>query len=73
MRIVKYGRGEWKIGVLRKNLDPRELTLTFLGTGKLESGGGVRKLKRNEQPLFRGESPGFVNPACAKLTSSHYS
>ena len=27
----------------------------------MESGGSVGKLKRNEQPLFRGESAGFVN------------
>jgi hypothetical protein len=26
----------------------------------LESGGRVGKLKRDEQPLFRSESPGFV-------------
>jgi len=35
--------------------------LTFLGTGAVNSGGSVRKLKRNAQPLFRGESPGFFN------------
>lgn len=27
----------------------------------MESGGSIGKLKRNEQPLFRGESTGFVN------------
>ena len=27
----------------------------------MKSGGSVGKLKRNAQPLFRGESPGFVN------------
>jgi hypothetical protein len=27
----------------------------------VESGGSVGKLKGNEQPLFRGESSGFVN------------
>jgi hypothetical protein len=35
--------------------------LTLLGTRAVESGGSVGKLKRNEQPLFRGESAGFVN------------
>ena len=38
----------------------------------MESGGSVGKLERNKQPLFRGESAGFVNlPLCqhvAKLT-----
>jgi len=28
---------------------------------RVESGGGIRKRKRNAQPLFRGESPGFVD------------
>jgi hypothetical protein len=40
----------------------------------VESGGSVGKLKGNEQPLFRGESAGFVNlPLCqhvAKLTGT---
>jgi hypothetical protein len=27
----------------------------------VESGGSIGKLKCNEQPLFRGESPGFVD------------
>ena len=27
----------------------------------MESGGNVRTLKRNKQPLFMGESPSFVN------------
>jgi len=40
----------------------------------VESGGGIRKLKRNEQPLFWGESPGFVNlflcQHVAKLTGT---
>lgn len=40
----------------------------------MESGGSVRKLKRNEQPLFRGESPGFVDlllcQHVAKLTGT---
>lgn len=40
---------------------PRELPLTLLGTSPVESCGSVGKLKRNAQPLFRGESPGFVN------------
>ncbi len=40
----------------------------------MESGGSVGKLKRNEQPLFRGESAGFVNlplfQHVAKLTGT---
>jgi hypothetical protein len=40
----------------------------------VESGGSVGKLKRNEQPLFRGESAGFVNlllrQHVAKLTGA---
>jgi hypothetical protein len=38
-----------------------ECQLSLRGTGAMESGGSVRKLKRNEQPLLRGKSPGFVN------------
>jgi hypothetical protein len=38
----------------------------------MESDSSVGKLKRNEQPLFRGESPGLVelplNQHIAKLT-----
>jgi hypothetical protein len=40
----------------------------------MESGGSVGKLKGNEQPLFRGESSGFVNllfcQHVAKLTGT---
>jgi hypothetical protein len=40
----------------------------------MESGGSVGKLKRNAQPLFRGESPGFINlllrQHVAKLTGT---
>ena len=32
-----------------------------LETGAVESGGSARKLQCNQQPLFRGESPGFVD------------
>lgn len=39
----------------------RRFQLTLFETGAMESDGSVGKLKRNEQPLFRGESPGFVN------------
>ena len=35
--------------------------LTLLGTSMVESGGSVGKLKRNAQPLFKGESPGLLN------------
>ena len=46
----------------------------LLGTGAVESGGSVGKLERNEQPLFRGESSGFVNlllcQHVAKLTGT---
>ena len=38
----------------------REFQLTLFETRAMESDGSVRKLKRNEQPLFRGESPGFI-------------
>ena len=40
----------------------------------MESGGSVGKIKRNEEPLFRGESSGFVNlllcQHVAKLTGT---
>mgnify|MGYP001193013153 FL=1 len=43
-------------------------------TGSVESGGSVRKLKRNALPLFRDESPSFVNllfcQHVAKLTGT---
>ena len=35
--------------------------LMLLGTCAMKSSGSVRKLKRDEQPLFRGNSPGFVD------------
>lgn len=41
--------------------DGRGFQLTLLGTRAVESGGSVGKFERNEQPLFRGESAGFVN------------
>jgi hypothetical protein len=51
--------------------------LTLLGTGAVESGGSIGKLQCNQQPLFRGESPGFVNLLfrrhIAKLADLHYS
>jgi len=54
--------------------DAREFQLTLLGTRAVESGGSIGKLKRNEQPLFRGESTGFVNlllcQHVAKLTGT---
>jgi len=40
-----------------------------LGTPVLESGGGIGKLKCDEQPLFRSQSPGFVNLLLRKLLS----
>ncbi len=27
----------------------------------MESGGGIGQVERDEKPLFRGESPGFIN------------
>lgn len=42
--------------MLRKDLDPREFALTLRGTSTMKSGGSVRKLKSDKQPLFRGES-----------------
>jgi hypothetical protein len=55
-------------------LETRGFQLTLLGTRAVESGGSVGKLKRNEQPLFRGESAGFVNlplsQHVAKLTGT---
>jgi hypothetical protein len=45
----------------RQNLAPKEFPLTLLATSTVESGGSVRKFKRNVQPLLMGESPGFVN------------
>ena len=75
--IVKDRRIEWKIGVLRKDLTPREFALTLLETSAVESGGSVRNFKRNQQPLFRGESPSFVDFPLSryvdKLASPHYS
>jgi hypothetical protein len=39
----------------RKGLELWEFPLTLLGTGEMESRrSSVRKLKRNEHPLFRG-------------------
>ena len=41
------------------------------------SGGGIRKLKSDKQPLFRGESSGFVDLPLSRhvntLTSPDYS
>jgi len=75
--IVKDGGGEWKIGVLRKDLNPREFALTFLGTSKVERGSSVGKFQQIQQSLFRGESSGFVNLPLSQhvntLTSPHYS
>ena len=76
--IVKDRRIEWKIGVARENLEPREFALPFFGTGEVKSRcSSVRNLKRNQQPLFRGESPGFVDFPLSRyvdtLASPHYS
>jgi hypothetical protein len=53
------------------------LPLTLLGTSAVESGGSVGQLMRNEQPLFRGKSPGFIDfllcQPVAKLVSPYYS
>ena len=35
--------------------------LMLLGTCAMKSSGSVRELKRDEHPLFRGKSPGFVD------------
>jgi hypothetical protein len=55
-------------------LHPESLPLTLRGSGAVESNASVGKLKRNTQPLFRGESPGFVNlllcQHVAKLTGT---
>jgi hypothetical protein len=64
-----YPRESEAHGDARRGVDDstrwgRSLTandLTLLGSGAVESGGSVGKLKGNEQPLFRGESAGFVN------------
>ncbi len=61
MLIVKDRRGEWKIRVLREGLELREFPLTLRRTGAVKSGDSVGKLKRNEQSLFRDESPGFID------------
>jgi hypothetical protein len=58
----------------RQNLAPKEFPLMLHETGTVESGGSVRKFKRNVQPLLMGESPGFVNlllcQHVAKLTGT---
>ena len=60
--------------MLHYNLEPREFQLTLLATSAVEGGSSVGKLKRNAQPLFRSESPGFVNlllcQHVAKLTGT---
>lgn len=52
--------------------DEKKSQLRLLETRVSESGGRVGKLKRDEQPLFRSESPGFVKlmfrESIAKLT-----
>jgi hypothetical protein len=48
-------------GDLRHVSDVRGFHLMLLGTRAVESGGSIGKIKRNEQPLFRGESAGFAN------------
>jgi len=49
----------------------------LLGGSAVESAGSIGKLKCNEQPLFRGMSPGFVDlllrQDVAQLASPHYS
>ena len=58
-------------------LEPREFQLILLGTSTVKQGSSVRMLKRNQQPLLRGESPDFVNlllcQDAAKLASPHNS
>ena len=39
--------GEWKTGLLRKDLEPRLFPLMLLGTGKVESGSSIGKFKGN--------------------------
>jgi hypothetical protein len=41
----------------------------LLGTGTLESSGSVRKLKRNELPLFRGESNAILHGNVLPVTT----
>lgn len=36
----------------------------------MDSNGNVRKLKRNELPLFRGESPGYAFVFCTSMSPS---
>ena len=40
--------------VSRKGLGPWEFPLTLLGTDEMENSGSVRRLKPNEELLFRG-------------------
>ena len=42
--------------------------LTLPGTSAVDSSGNVRKLKRNELPLFRGESPGYAFVFCSSIS-----
>ncbi len=55
-----------------RTLSPGNFSLRLLETGTVKNGSSVRKLKRDEQSLFRGKSPGFVdlplNQHIAKLT-----
>jgi hypothetical protein len=37
----------------------------------VENSGSVRKLKRNEQPLFRGKSPGIINLLLCQHIAKH--
>ena len=53
-----------------RNREPREFLLTLLGIGTVKNGGSIRKLKRNELPLFRGESPGYAFVFCASMSPS---
>jgi hypothetical protein len=50
--IVKDRRDEWKIRGSGRGLTE---------ISAVEDGCGIGRLKRNQQPLFRWESPGFVN------------
>jgi hypothetical protein len=45
--------------------------LILWGTDAVESGGSVRTLKRDEQPLVRGESSGFVDLLLSRHVAKH--
>ena len=58
--IVKDRRKEWKICVSQRPC-AQGASANVSRNRRDGKRRGVRKLKRDEQPLFRGESPGFIN------------